>query len=345
MPATDPKPRPELSGKPPRPARSRFRALAERLGLLLLGTLLALLLLEGGLWGLSSFYGHRSGALPPGAGAVVLTVGDSHTYGVFYPPEESYPGHLQARLEEVSPGGYRVVNLGLPGMNSSTILAKLPRWIDRYQPRTVIFCAGINNLWNTADSDRERGRAAGARWLGRSRTLRLLRLIAFGRADQADLPEDTGRPELQRTLLDEGRGGVEHRDAATGELLARHQGNVRGGARDLDAAAHLLADDLEALLDLSREQGFEVVLLTYAARPDTPGGRFSTNDRMSETMVAFAAEHGLPVVDPRPRFEKLLGTSEDRTPFFHTQRDDHPNAAGYDEVARLVAAALLGENP
>jgi len=142
-------------------------------------------------------------------------------------------------------------------------------------------------------------------------------------------------------LIDQGRGGVEHRDARTGELLARHQGLVGGTSRDLEAAAALLVEDLVTLRGLAREHGFELVVLTYAARP-TPegGGHLEALDGMSDTLAAFAAVHDLRLVDVRPRFDELLAGSPDRATWYHD--DGHPNAAGYDQVARRVAAAIAG---
>jgi len=343
MPATDRPNQPPPSTRGSGRRSGRGRAAAKRLGLVLLGCLLAVLVLELVLGALSTFYGHRSGLLPPGSGAVVLTVGDSHTFGVFYPPEESYPGRLQSLLDARSPGAYRVVNLGLPGMNSSEVVTRLPDWADRYHPRFVVFCAGANNRWNLTDSDVDQRRPTWTRWVLGSRTARLLRLIAFAQAEPAELPSDTGRPRIERVLIDGGRQGVEHRDADTGELLVRHQGHVGHRARDVDTATALLADDLATLQRLARERDFEPILLTYAARSKVPGDHLESLERMSDTMVDFGAEQGLRLVDPRPRFNELLAGSDDRTPYFHTQRDGHPNAAGYDEVARLVAKAIAGD--
>lgn len=323
------------------PRRPAWRAVAGQAGLLLLGTLLALVVLELALGALSLFFGPRSQALPAGSGAVVLTVGDSHTFGVYHPPEESYPGRLQVHLDARAADAYRVVNRGLPGMNSSQVATRTPGWAERYRPRVVVVCVGINNLWNRTGSEAEHGRPGWQRWLLGTRTMRLARLLAYGRGPSGELPSDTDRRRLDRVLIDQGRGGVEHRDARTGELLARHQGRVGDTSRDLEAAAARLVEDLVALRGIAREHGFELVVLTYAPRP-TPadGGHLEALDGMSDTLAAFAAAHDLRLVDVRPRFDELLAGSPDRATWYHD--DGHPNAAGYDQVARLVAAAIAG---
>lgn len=319
-----------------------WRAVAGRAGLLLLGILLALVAIELVLGGLSLFFAPRSQALPAGHGAVVLAVGDSHTFGVYHPPEESYPGRLQALLDGRAPGAYRVVNRGLPGMNSAQVVTRMPGWAERYRPSYVVVCVGINNLWNRTDSELDRRRPGWQRWILGTRTVRLGRLIAHGRAAPGELPSDTDRPRLDRVLVDEGRAGVEHRDARTGELLARHQGRVGGTSRDLETAAELLVGDLVALRALAREHGFELVILTYAARPTTADdGHLEALDGMSDTLAAFADAHGLRLVDVRPRFDALLADSPDRT-WFNERSDGHPNAAGYNQIAHLVAEAITG---
>ncbi|HMB54668.1 MAG TPA: GDSL-type esterase/lipase family protein, partial [Thermoanaerobaculia bacterium] len=188
------------------PRRPVWRAVAGRAGLLLLGTLLALVVLELVLVGLSLFFGPRSQALPAGSGAVVLTVGDSHTFGVYHPPEESYPGRLQVHLDARAADAYRVVNRGLPGMNSSQVATRMPGWAERYRPRVVVLCVGINNLWNQTGSQADRGRPGWQRWLLGTRSARLARLIAYGSGPSGELPSDTDRPRLDRVLLDQGRG-------------------------------------------------------------------------------------------------------------------------------------------
>jgi lysophospholipase L1-like esterase len=338
MPATDP------HREATTPRRLRWRGFAARGGLLLLGTLLGFVALELVLGALALFVGPRSQALPAGSGAVVLTVGDSHTFGVYYPPEESYPGRLQAHLDARAPDAYRVVNRGLPGMNSSQVVTRMPGWAERYRPRFVVVCVGINNLWNRTDSELDRRRPGWQRWLLGTRTARLVRLIAHRRTAPGELPSDTDRPRLDRVVIDEGRAGVEHRDARTGELLARHRPGEAGAAHDLETAAALLVEDLVALHDLARERGFDLVVLTYATRPtgEPEDGHLLALDGMSDTLAAFADQHGLLLVDVRPRFDGLLARSTDRTAWFHDPHDGHPNAAGYDEIARLVATAIAG---
>jgi hypothetical protein len=103
------------------------RRWGSRAGAVVFGLVLGIGLLEGGRRVAALSVGPR--ALAPvaeGGQRTILCLGDSHTYGVLYTAEQSYPGHLQALLDLRAPSRYRVLNLGLPGMNSAEIAARLP---------------------------------------------------------------------------------------------------------------------------------------------------------------------------------------------------------------------------
>ncbi len=92
----------------------------------------------------ASFIASRAGARGDAAAAdadaiTILCVGDSHTYGLPFPAEESYPAQLEARLSERHPTSvFQVVNLGIPGMNSSFLANRLERQMLQLRPRLVL---------------------------------------------------------------------------------------------------------------------------------------------------------------------------------------------------------------
>jgi acyl-CoA thioesterase-1 len=77
-------------------------------------------------------------ALP--AGAPVLALGDSITYGTGAPSEASYPAVL-ARLT-----GWSIVNAGVPGDTSQAALARLPALLQEHAPRLVLVSIGGNDF-------------------------------------------------------------------------------------------------------------------------------------------------------------------------------------------------------
>ena len=61
---------------------------------------------------------------------------------------------------------------------------------------------------------------------------------------------------------------------------------------------------------------------------------------MSQELREFSEIHDLPLVDPRNRFLELLSGNVPRSKYFLSDLDDHPNPAGYAEIAALVADAF-----
>lgn len=74
------------------------------------------------------------------AGATVLALGDSITFGTGTTPESSYPSVL-ARLT-----GWNVVNAGVPGDTSADALARLPGLLQDHSPQLVLVSIGGNDL-------------------------------------------------------------------------------------------------------------------------------------------------------------------------------------------------------
>ena len=327
-------------------ARRQRHPWVERLVLVALGLVLGAGLLEGGLRIAALFFGPRVVGPASRDRLAILCVGDSHTYGVHFPPDQVYPGQLQQLLDVRAPGRYQVVNLGLPGMNSSEIRVRLPGWLDRYRPYAVVACAGINNFWNRSETE-----SASPGWLRGLRLYRFYTLAAMHLRTVPPLPAVTDRPEFVRTLRDEGETGEEYRDARSGELLIAHRGNIRHMRQhalpDVDARA-LLRRDLEAMRQMTAERGVKLVLLTYSAfpLPGRPEPRVGTaNEHMNEEMRAFSHQHALPLVDVHDRFAALLPPGVPRIQLFDAEGDDHPNPRGYTEIARLVADAFEPARP
>lgn len=74
------------------------------------------------------------------AGATVLALGDSLTFGTGATPETSYPTVL-ARLS-----GWNVVNAGVPGDLSGQALERLPPLMAEHRPALVLLSIGGNDL-------------------------------------------------------------------------------------------------------------------------------------------------------------------------------------------------------
>ena len=74
------------------------------------------------------------------AGATVLALGDSITFGTGAPPEASYPSVLAGLT------GWSIVNAGVPGDTSAGALTRLPALMKDHAPKLVLLGIGGNDF-------------------------------------------------------------------------------------------------------------------------------------------------------------------------------------------------------
>ncbi|MCE2659701.1 MAG: GDSL-type esterase/lipase family protein [Rubrivivax sp.] len=99
----------------------------------------------GGLTGCGSRRALKGRPVP--AGARVLALGDSLTFGTGATPETAYP----AVLGELS--GWEVINAGVPGDTSAQALARLPALLEQHKPALVLLSIGGNDLLRRQPED------------------------------------------------------------------------------------------------------------------------------------------------------------------------------------------------
>ncbi len=193
-----------MSGNPthslPTPVRSRpFLVFAA-------GLLAVLLFLEAGLRLLGWLYLTR---LPPPrlAGgndrpAVILCLGDSHTYGIGARRGQDYPSQLEIKLRDRG-RKIQVINTGMPGNTTDKMLVSLRQQLRQYRPTMVILLIGGTNRWILDGFNQfVRGDTFTARCLDalqRVRVYRLGVLLLHNMAERFEtrdaLPESTFSPE------------------------------------------------------------------------------------------------------------------------------------------------------
>ncbi len=79
----------------------------------------------------------------------ILCLGDSFTYGVGAPRNESYPSQLFNILNDnIQEYNFKVINYGYGGQNTSQLLNKLTSDINDVNPQLIIILTGYNNIWN-----------------------------------------------------------------------------------------------------------------------------------------------------------------------------------------------------
>ncbi|MEZ5333229.1 MAG: GDSL-type esterase/lipase family protein [Thermoanaerobaculia bacterium] len=294
--------------------------------------LVCVALLEVGLRIAAAFVGSRPVPVATeSAERIILAAGDSNVYGWGCSEDDAYPGQLQERLDERYPEVFRVVNVGLPGLNSTEVVDRLDGWLDRYRPTMVLLTVGVNNGWMRGLGGDPEARPEA---LPALRILRLLRLLRVSWRRLLDGPPRTGRPELERVVSDDGRV-VEQRDRSTGEVLLRHRGNPsHRKPYTTDAAVRVLRRDLSEIHRKTLRRGARLVLLTYAGfeLPDRRSQLDEETTRTNAEMRRLARERGLELVDVRRRFLRLLPPGAPRSDLFLSEGESHPNARGYEEI-------------
>lgn len=315
------------------------RTWLSRILLVALGLFLTAFLIEIGLRLTGLFFGDRTTMLAAPERHTILTLGDSHTYGVGCSAAMSYPGQLQAQLDRRQPGQYQVINLGLPGTNSSQIRTKLVAWMNQFQPETIVLCVGINNFWNVSAVGTKGGESWIKKALWSSRLVRVIRLILLRFETQNPADPLAKRPKLVRELGEDLKMRV-HRDENTGEVLIEHRKTEASGFTESRAVTYL-RKDLKLIDEFTAARSVRLILLTYAAFPSQDGEQsFVRQISISDELSKFGNRHLITVVDPRDHFRQLLRRGVPRSRFFLDEHNAHPNARGYHEIAALVASAI-----
>jgi len=308
----------------------------KRLALVPFGVLLGVVLLELGLQA-AAFVAQRTvrAAGPPGrpvAGDVrILCLGDSNTYGLYLDRAESYPAQLETlwNSSHDSPK-LEVVNLGVPGANSSWLVRESSRLLETFDPDLVILMVGANDFWTRPvplDGVSEPWWSV----LRRSRIYRALYMARRGRE---------GR-ELEIIDRREGRPRREPAPVEAARRFRRGEFAIRYGSERFSRSAQpaepgfagdqaALRRNLRTLAERARGRGVELLMMSYPSRQLFYGWA-------SGTLREMATELGLPFLDLEARF--LPSCPEESCPELLFS-DGHPRATGYRRVAEEIAAWL-----
>ncbi len=134
-------------------------SLKQKFFLILFGIFIAFLLAEV-LFRIGGFIASKtiiqSVKIIKNANNTILCIGDSSTYGfgASNTHKFSYPAQLQALLDEkVRNSKFDVINIGVPGMNSSQVLHRFKDNLLEYKPDIVIMMIGLNDPWNLEENN------------------------------------------------------------------------------------------------------------------------------------------------------------------------------------------------
>ncbi len=309
----------------------------KRVGAVLLGLLLAPVVIELMLQAASLFV--SSDRVAKDGDCLVLCQGDSHTYGLWLPPDSAYPAQLEALLVGQKVESANVINRGIPGKTTWQVLNELESDLDRWNPKAVCLWGGVN------DRTGQRPDGETTTWVNDLRTVRLFRNLAARLApqtatEQASAPAlpdsptgderetfDVSASAVKRLKEKERRLDFEGRDGEMQHLF------LHGGNPSVEEYTEWIRDDLERAARLAQARGTLPLILTYPV-DDYP--RLEIN-RAAELA---AKNTGARFIDLRPHFEaasKVHGWG----PLLYGR--GHPKALGYSIIARVVLAALVDE--
>jgi lysophospholipase L1-like esterase len=279
----------------------------------------------------------------------VLALGDSNTYGLFLPPEQSWPTQFEAIWNaEVESPKIEVINLGYPGTNSSVLLKNLPGFLDTFRPDVVLVMVGVNDFWTDTVSREEVPENALDRattWLRQnSRVYKLAFMIGRGFYDPEEL--DLGeRSTLAPDAIDartaeritEALLNSENTDLSEVRYGDRkfELGYVRGSGEHGNFDS--LKDNLRTIAQEIADGGGYPILLTYPASKGAGYGRANQATRQ------VTKQTGVRMIDiSRAVAESCPDPRKCPDLFFP---DHHAKQPGYTIAARKLVKDLRAAGP
>jgi hypothetical protein len=294
-----------------------------------LGVILSLALVLEAAFRLAGLWIAREPPPVADGSTVVLCVGDSHTRG--RPDPENYPAALERLLNERTGRRHRVVNLGVPGLNTTELRTRFARYLDYYRPAVVLHWAGINNGWNHLGTPRTH--SVLGRLADHSKLVRLVRVALFYRGARRQTLAGDG-VELANA---DGPRYVWHTNFAGVEETIETEIGEAVPAAEVEATTR---EDLTAMMALARQRGIPMFAATYPFW----GGTYAPVNR---AVAAVSADFGVPLIDSAGAVKAAAAADPGARLF-----DDwvHPMPNVYRRVAEeaydlLVAQGLVAAAP
>lgn len=300
-------------------ARSALR----RLALVVFGIVVALVAIEATLQ-VGAWYLRWRGRPEPTAWGVgarrVVCLGDSNTYGLYLQRPQAYPAQVQQRWDaRPSLPRVEILNLGVPGTNSSKLRKNFDRILHSLAPDVALIMIGANDSWTVPVPLGEGVTTPLQRLWSRSRVFRLLymmrRAVVNRRLDVSVEFVPPGQP--------------------------RPKGAVRVGDEEIDLAytaqtpewaewPQALRDNLDAMLAMARADGVQPVLVTYPSE-------YLMYEAANAVMRSAARDSRTPLIDVAAAMRARCpqgGCAELFLP------DHHATARGNEIVADAVVNGL-----
>lgn len=231
----------------------------------------------------------------------ILAIGESTTFGLGVRPDEAYPALLEEMLNDRIGQPVRVVNVGVPGQTSTSILRSIRHQLDIHRPNLVLALYGINDA-NEALND-------------------LSSRIVFG----VHVPEWVADLRLYRLaciVRDYALYAPKREEHGAWTFFDRNQTTEEGGWIDNPFYLPQFKMNAAEIIATVRETGAAYVQVSY----------LRANAPLRTTLAEIVEEHGVPFID-------LALTDETEGEWF-TEDGFHPNAAGHRLMADRILEGL-----
>jgi lysophospholipase L1-like esterase len=271
----------------------------------------------------------RERSLEPAAGTTrVLVLGDSVTFGMGVPFEDTYPARTEARLN-ASLGGaatVEVLNFGIPGYNTLHSLAQLRELGLAFRPDIVV----VGFLYNDVElSTRQRESGASASTgastpsapsFGRSLKSAVNAGVLYLKQNTYFFPWLT--PRLGMALRPLGFSGF----GQVGEFKDQYADSNPNWQRMRSALLEMQA--------LGGEYDFDLALMIIPAMARFDDAGYPLKE-YHQAVLSFGRESGIASLDLLSAFWGLDGTQ-----LWISPTDGHPNARGHQIMADALADFL-----
>lgn len=259
----------------------------------------------------------------------IVCIGDSSTFGLGAENRQiyNYPNQLQQLLDEsISNKKFQVINLGVPGANSSQVVHRLRNNILEYKPDLVIIMIGMNDIWNLKESNIiqyyynnkfDKMRFNVEVWLSKFRVYQLFKLVIFGGVNLPALDTSLFLSDKEIIAL----GSNDH--VNRGEIMLRSYDSFKNN-KLYEAMEHNIHEMYIMLL----ESGVEVIFMKY---------HVETLGQLEKTLYSTYEKLSVPVVDNPTIFRRAKEKG------FNALSTDgwHPNDFGYTLIAKNIYNKMI----
>lgn len=249
----------------------------------------------------------------------VVCLGDSNVYGLWMKRDQTFPAYLEQLWNAAAPAQpVEVLNLGMPGLNSSKMRKSFRGLMEALRPDLVLVLVGANDIDSVAvplDDGPDAGTRVEYSLWQHSRVFRLLYMLVAGwRAERSQVAVDYNGKQRRGVV----RIGDTEFDLAAPDRLVSPR--ITNWDRDLRINVNAMAAD-------AANVGATLVVLTYPSHVTLYGA----------ANLVLGGTDNLPLVDLATPFQRLCPDGDCPDIF---RADQHPTAEGYQLVAALVLYRL-----